>query len=64
VDALVIAHREAETAQIPENGNAIAVPFEKVGNCVVVKSHRRGNWSIGRLDIDLRPGKDRSPQTR
>ena len=57
VDALILAHRETEDLVVPEKGASyVESPVETADKCLLVKSHTRNGWSLGRLDIDIRPG--------
>ncbi len=57
VDVVIIAHREAETVPMPEKDKmTVESPVEKVGNCLLVKSLSRMGWSLGRLDVTIKPG--------
>jgi 2',3'-cyclic-nucleotide 2'-phosphodiesterase (5'-nucleotidase family) len=59
-DVVILAHRESEHVLMPEKGkDSVEAPFEKVGNCLLLKSHTRTGWSIGRLDVTIKPGKSK-----
>lgn len=65
VDVVLLAHRESEKTLMPaKDKDTIEAPVETVGKCLLVKSHTRTGWSLGRLDIEIKPGNVKSATNR
>ncbi|MCL5105258.1 MAG: hypothetical protein M1133_14265 [Armatimonadetes bacterium] len=60
IDLILCTHRGDRDIAFPDktkDSNEVTLPVEKRGSLVLVKSGTVSNWSLGKLDISLTPGR-------